>query len=77
MTRVVGVKDRSELILDPAEAWRRGRALDRLLAGATIPHRRGVLRARHAVFNAIDDARQLAHARRVSAAPTLVGGPAA
>ncbi|MBA3593100.1 MAG: hypothetical protein M3Q12_02580 [Pseudomonadota bacterium] len=63
MTRVVGTQNRSEFILDPVEAWHRGRALDQMLAAARIPVPRGVLRAPHRVFNEIDDARQLAQAR--------------
>ncbi|MEO8024560.1 hypothetical protein [Polaromonas sp.] len=63
MTRIVGTQNRSEFILDPVEAWHRGRALDQMLATARIPVPHGVLRAPHRVFNEIDDARQLAQAR--------------
>ena len=63
MARLVGTQDRNEFILDPVEAWRRGRALDKMLAAARLPMPRGVLRASHRVFNEIDDRRQLDQAR--------------
>ena len=68
MTRTVGTNHRTEFILDPVEAWHRGRRLDQMLAAARVPVARGVQRARHQVFNQIDDQRQLAQAR-------LVNGP--
>lgn len=70
MTRIIGTQNRSEFILDPVEAWHRGRALDQMLAAARIPMLRGVQHALHHVFNQIDDARQLEQAR-------LLNGPAA
>ena len=66
MTRIVGSKNRTEFILDPVEAWHRGRALDQMLAAGWVPVERGVRRAPHHVFNAIDDARQLEQARRLN-----------
>jgi len=69
MTRIVGTQNRSEFILDPVEAWHRGRALDQMLATAVIPVRRGVLRAPHKVFNQLDDARQLEQARLLNRPP--------
>ena len=63
MIRIAGTQNRSEFILDPVQAWHRGRALDQMLATARIPVLRGVQRATHAVFNLIDDARQLEQAR--------------
>lgn len=63
MTRIVGTQNRSEFILDPVQAWHRGRALDQMLAAARIPVPHGVQRAPHRVFNQIDDARQLEQAR--------------
>lgn len=69
MTRLVGTQNRSEFILDPVEAWHRGRALDRMLASAKPPVPRGVMRAPHHVFNQIDDAKQLAQARLLNKAP--------
>jgi hypothetical protein len=69
MTRIVGSNNRTEFILDPAEAWHRGRKLDHMLADASVPVPRGVRRAHHRVFNQIDDARQLAQARLVNNLP--------
>ena len=66
MTRIVGSHNRTEFILDPVEAWHRGRVLDQMLAAARVPVERGVRRAPHHVFNAIDDARQLEQARRLN-----------
>ena len=66
MTRVVGNQDRSEFILDPVEAWYRGRALDRMLAHALPPHPRGVFRRTHAEFNKVDDLRRVEDARRLN-----------
>ena len=66
MTRTVGTKHRTEFILDPTEAWHRGRKLDQMLAAASLPVPRGVLRAFHRVFNQMDDQRQLAQARLVN-----------
>ena len=66
MTRIVGSQNRCEFILDPVEAWHRGRMLDQMLAAAQVPVERGVRRAPHHVFNAIDDARQLEQARRLN-----------
>lgn len=63
MTRIVGTQNRSEFILDPVEAWHRGRFLDHMLAGVRPPVQRGVQRAPHHVFNQIDDLRQLEQAR--------------
>ncbi|WP_156373579.1 hypothetical protein [Pseudorhodoferax sp. Leaf267] len=66
MTRTVGRQDRSELILDPAEALRRGRALDAMLAGLHAARPRGITRATHRTMNQADDARQLEIARRLN-----------
>jgi len=70
MTRIVGTQNRSEFILDPVEAWHRGRVLDHMLATARPPRQPGVQRAPHHVFNQIDDRRQLEQAR-------LLNGPVA
>jgi len=64
MTRVIGKLDRSEFILDPVEAWRRGRVLDRMLAHALPPHPRGVSCGTHAEFNRLDDLRNAEIVRR-------------
>jgi hypothetical protein len=63
MTRTVGHQDRSDIVLDPAQALQRGRALDRLLPALLPARPRGVMRAPHHVFNRIDDERQLQIAR--------------
>lgn len=63
MTRIAGKCDRSEVILDPAEAWRRGRVLDRMLANASAPHPRGVFRGTHAELEKLDVQRSLETAR--------------
>jgi hypothetical protein len=68
MTRTVGTQNRSEFILDPVEAWHRGRALDNMLATTALPVKRGVLRAKHHIFNEIDDLRQLEQARVLNGA---------
>ncbi len=69
MTRIVGTRNRTEFILDPVEAWHRGRVLDQMLAAARMPVEHGDKRAPHHVFNAIDDARQLEQARRLNSPP--------
>lgn len=66
MTRTVGNRDRSEFVLDPADALRQGRAVDAMLAAArpNVPH--AVLRATHRKLNELDDLQQLAAARRLN-----------
>lgn len=66
MTRTVGQRDRSEMILDPAEALRRGRVLDAMLAATRLPRPHGVTRAPHNTMNRLDDERQLQAARRLN-----------
>ncbi len=66
MTRLVGQQNRSEFILDPIEAWHRGRILDRMLAGSLPPYPRGVIRGTHADFDRIDEARRIQAARRLN-----------
>ena len=66
MTRIVGDRDRSEFVLNPAEALRLGRLVDGMLARARPNVRRGVLRASHDRFNEMDDMRQLEAARRLN-----------
>ena len=66
MTRIVGRQDRPEFILDPVEAWHRGRLLDRMLAQAQPPRPRGVLRGTHAAFEQLDESRRLEAARRLN-----------
>jgi hypothetical protein len=69
MTRVVGTQNRSEFILDPEEALRRGAVLDKFGPQILARRPRGVTRAKHTVFNAIDDQRQLELARLLNPAP--------
>lgn len=66
MARQVGNQPRDEYVLDPAEALRRGRRLDAMLAAALPARPRGVTRATHATMNRLDDERQLAIARRLN-----------
>jgi hypothetical protein len=66
MAKIVGTMDRTEFVLDSAEAWRRGRVLDRMLSAAAAPYPRGVIRATHAELNRIDDARAADIARRIN-----------
>ena len=66
MTRIVGKQDRSEFVLDPVEAWHRGRALDGMLAQALPPHPCGVFRATHAEFERRDALRSIEIARRLN-----------
>jgi hypothetical protein len=66
MTRVVGTKERSEIILDPVEAWHRGRKLDQMLANASPPHPRGAFRGTHADLDRLDAERHSATARRLN-----------
>jgi len=66
MTRIVGTRNRSEFVLDPAEAWRRGRVLDRMLAEAQPPRPRGVWRGTHAEFERLDELHGIATARRLN-----------
>lgn len=67
MVRTVGKQERNEFVLDPAQALRRGRVLDRMLASTAPPAQRGIRRAPHRVFNQLDDQRQLQAARRLNA----------
>jgi hypothetical protein len=70
MTRVVGTQNRSEFILDPAEALRRGAVLDEMLLLTLQPRPRGLQRASHAEFNRQDDLRALEQARLLNQAAT-------
>ena len=69
MTRIVGHRNRSEFILDPALALRQGRLLDAMLASARIARPHGITRATHRVMNEMDDQRQLVAARRQNSRP--------
>jgi hypothetical protein len=65
--RTVGAKDRSDIELDPVEAWRRARVLDRMLRGAAPDFERGVKRGTHEYFNRLDDERRVRIARAINA----------
>ena len=73
MTRIVGDQNRSEFILDPVEALRREAVLDQLGPQILPPRPHGVMRAKHAVFNALDDQRQLEMAKILNAAAKAGG----
>ena len=74
MTRIVGSQNRDEFVLDPVEAWHRGRLLDNMLAATRLPIKHGVMRAPHHVFNQIDDLRQLEQARVLNGPAIDTGG---
>jgi hypothetical protein len=66
MTRIVGNQPRDEFELDPHKSWSRIREMDRLFHGVNDPIPKGVYRASHVFFNAMDDARALAQARKLN-----------
>jgi hypothetical protein len=66
MTRIVGNQPRDEFELDPLKRWSRMHEMDRLLHGVNDPIPKGVYRASHAFFNAMDDARALTQARKLN-----------
>lgn len=68
MTRIVGNQNRTEFVLDPVEAWRRGRQLDRMLASAVPARPRGVTRATFAEFERLEKLRRLEVARQLNSA---------
>ena len=68
MTRIVGRQNRSEFILDPVEAWHRGRRLDAMLAQARSARPRRVSRGTHAAFERLDEERRIETARRLNRA---------
>lgn len=37
MTRIVGIQNRNEFIIDPLQAWHCGRVLDQMLATSRLP----------------------------------------
>lgn len=69
--RIVGTQNRSEIEMDPQQAYRRGRALDAMLRGvAPLVARgvmRGVMRGTHADFNRLDDERRARIAQALNA----------
>ncbi len=64
--RIVGLQNRSEIELDPLQAYRRGRALDAILRDAAPPIQRGVTRGSHEYFNRLDEQRQKQAARALN-----------
>jgi hypothetical protein len=65
--RVIGpYPDRSEIELNPAEAYRRGRRLDAMLPSALPKLKRGVYRGTFEFFARLDAARMLEAARKVN-----------
>ena len=54
MTRFVGTQNRTEFILDPVQAWHRGRVLDHMLAAARLPVEHGVRRGSNRQFQTVD-----------------------
>lgn len=65
--KIIGAnKEHSEIVLDPAEAFRRGCALDAALRSATVPHQRGLFRGTFAQFARIDEERMIATARKAN-----------
>ena len=64
--KLVGTQDRSEIELDPAQAYRRGRKLDLLLRATMPPVMRGVFHATHDAFMRIDEQRQVDLARTLN-----------
>jgi hypothetical protein len=65
--RVVGKNHRTEIELDPVQAYRRGRVLDRMLCAAAPARLRGVTRGTHEHFNRLDEQRQVLIARKLNA----------
>jgi len=67
--RVIGRhRDRSEIELDPVQAYRRGRVLDAMLRSALPGPKRGVYRGTFDAFARMDDARMLEAARKLNQA---------
>jgi hypothetical protein len=70
--RIVGLQNRSEIELDPLQAYRRGRALDAVQRHAAPPIQRGVTRGSHEHFNRLDAERQKQAARALNAEKDLL-----
>ena len=67
--RIIGRnRDRTQFELAPAQAYRRGRALDAMLRSASMPPPRGVSRGTFAEFERADAARMQAVARKLNSA---------
>jgi len=61
-------RDRTEIELDPVQAYRRGRVLDAMLRAALPAARRGVYRGSFADFAREDEARMREAARKLNEA---------
>jgi len=65
--RVVGPhRDRSEIELNPVEAYRRGRRMDAMLRAALPTPQRGVYRGSFEAFDRMDEARMIAAAQKLN-----------
>lgn len=64
--RIVGHQNRTEVELDPVEAYRRGRKLDAMLRTAVPKSSRGVQRGTPQMFERLDEARMLDAARKLN-----------
>jgi hypothetical protein len=66
MVRIIGKQDRDEFELDPLEAHRRGRKLDKMLKRPSSARPGTVIRAPHRHLNELDDRRALEAAARLN-----------
>ena len=64
--KTIGKFPRDEIVIDPAEALRRGRVLDQMLKSALPPIPHGVTRGTHAMFQAMDEQRMIAAAKKLN-----------
>jgi hypothetical protein len=64
--KIVGTADRSEIEMNPQEAWRRARIMDAMFFASRATYPKGVTRASHAEFQRRDTARMLEIARRIN-----------
>jgi hypothetical protein len=60
-------KGQSEIVLDPREAYRRGRVLDAMLRSARPARAFGVMRGAFADFARLDETRAIQIARKLNA----------
>ena len=59
-------RDRTEIELDPVQAYHRGRVIDAMLRAALPPVRRGVTRGSFADFEREDETRMRQAARKIN-----------
>ena len=64
--KTIGNLPRDEIVIDPAEALRRGRLLDQMLKSARISIPLGVTRGTHAMFQALDEQRMIVIAKKLN-----------